>query len=50
MTPRLRARIVALGERVRREWPGVELRVTEAWDEDEEHGDRACTTRAAPRI
>lgn len=41
MTPRLRARIVSLGERVRREWPGVELRVTEAWDEDTEHGDRS---------
>lgn len=41
MTPRLRAKVVPLGERVRREWPGVELRVTEAWDEDAEHGDRS---------
>ncbi|MBN2193386.1 MAG: hypothetical protein JW751_11270 [Polyangiaceae bacterium] len=41
MTPRLRARLLMLAERVRREWPGVELRVTEAWDEDAEHGRRS---------
>jgi hypothetical protein len=41
MTPKLRARLVALAARVQREWPGVELRVTEAWDEDIEHGRRS---------
>lgn len=41
MTPRLRARLIALSERVEREWPGLQLRVTEAWDEDGEHGRRS---------
>jgi hypothetical protein len=38
MTPRLRQRLVRLAALVRRRWPGVELRVTEAWDEQREHG------------
>ncbi|HLV67277.1 MAG TPA: hypothetical protein VKY73_15755 [Polyangiaceae bacterium] len=38
MTPRLRATLHALARLVQREWPGVLLRVTEAWDEDREHG------------
>jgi hypothetical protein len=38
MTPRLRGRLVALSELVRKRWPGTELRVTEAWDEEREHG------------
>jgi hypothetical protein len=38
MTPRLRGRLVALSALVRQRWPGVSLRVTEAWDRDREHG------------
>jgi hypothetical protein len=38
MTPRLERRLMALNQRVRREWDGVSVRVTEAWDEDGEHG------------
>lgn len=41
MTSRLRARLHRLAERVDAEWPGVGLRVTEAWDEDIEHGKRS---------
>lgn len=41
MTPRLRSRLHRLAERVEVEWPGVGLRVTEAWDEDAEHGKRS---------
>ena len=41
MTPRLRARLERLARLVRREWPDVRLRVTEAWDERGEHGDRS---------
>lgn len=37
MTPRLLSRLAVLAVLVQREWPGVELRVTEAWDEDREH-------------
>src|ERR1700748_3592791 len=36
MTPRLRDRVVALAELVRKEWP-VMLRVTDAYDEQGEH-------------
>lgn len=38
MTPRLRTHLVRLAGLVGRRWSGVELRVTEAWDEDGEHG------------
>lgn len=38
MTPRLERRLLALHRLVRREWDGVGLRVTEAWDENGEHG------------
>ena len=38
MTPRLRQRLVRLAALVQRRWPDVELRVTEAWDEQREHG------------
>lgn len=41
MTTRLRVRLHRLAERVDAEWPGVGLRVTEAWDEDVEHGKRS---------
>ncbi|HEY6723504.1 MAG TPA: hypothetical protein VI197_05705 [Polyangiaceae bacterium] len=41
MTVRLRTRLHRLAERVDAEWPGVGLRVTEAWDEDVEHGKRS---------
>jgi hypothetical protein len=38
MTPRLRARLLDLAERVEERWPEVTLRVTETWDEEREHG------------
>lgn len=38
MTPRLEQRLLALNRLVQREWEGVSLRVTEAWDENGEHG------------
>jgi hypothetical protein len=41
MTPRLRARLVRLAELVQRRWPSLELRVTEAWDENREHGENS---------
>jgi hypothetical protein len=37
-TPRLCAALRRLGQGVSREWPGLKLRVTEAWDERREHG------------
>lgn len=37
-TPRLCDKLSRLGELVARQWPGMKLRVTEAWDEDGEHG------------
>lgn len=37
MSPRLKAGLDALADRVAAEWPGVRLRVTEAWDENDEH-------------
>src|ERR1043165_5323503 len=38
MTPRLERRLRTLNRLVRREWDGVSVRVTEAWDENAEHG------------
>lgn len=38
MTPRMKKALERLSLRVREEWPGVRLRVTEAWDENDEHG------------
>ena len=38
MTPRLERRLLSLNRLVRREWDGLSLRVTEAWDENGEHG------------
>jgi Hedgehog amino-terminal signalling domain len=38
MTPRLERRLMVLGRLVQREWGGLRLRVTEAWDENGEHG------------
>jgi hypothetical protein len=37
MTQRLKDRLDALAALVDSEWPGFKLRVTEAWDEDDEH-------------
>jgi hypothetical protein len=37
MCPRLKGKLDALAELVIAEWSGVKLRVTEAWDEDNEH-------------
>jgi hypothetical protein len=39
MAPRLRDRLEILGDLVIHEFPGVKLRVTEAWDENGEHTD-----------
>ena len=41
MTPRLRGKLERLARRVREEWPDLRLRVTEAWDERREHGDKS---------
>jgi hypothetical protein len=38
MEPELRDRLSRLARLVEREWPALSLRVTEAWDEDGEHG------------
>lgn len=38
MTPRLHERLARLAALVRREWPELSLRVTEAWDDGREHG------------
>ena len=38
MSPRLRRKLRLLARRVGDEWPNVRLRVTEAWDEQGEHG------------
>ncbi|MEZ4445836.1 MAG: DUF2272 domain-containing protein [Polyangiaceae bacterium] len=42
MTKRLGAKLDALAALVKQEWPGKKLRVTEAWDEDMEHGSRGA--------
>lgn len=39
MTQRLRDGLVRLSALVRRRWPSLSLRVTEAWDEEREHGE-----------
>ena len=39
MTPRLRQSLTRLSRLVPRAWPKLELRVTEAWDDRNEHGD-----------
>src|SRR5664280_1210711 len=41
MTPRLLSRLLRLTNLVRKEWPGIRLRVSEAWDERHEHGLRS---------
>lgn len=41
MSKRLRTRLHRLAERVQKEWPNLRLRVTEAWDEQSEHGARS---------
>jgi hypothetical protein len=37
MTTKLKAKVDELATAVKAEWPGVKLRITEAWDEDDEH-------------
>jgi hypothetical protein len=41
MTSRLRAKLERLARLVPAEWPELRLRVTEAWDERHEHGERS---------
>jgi hypothetical protein len=41
MTAQLSKLLSRLARQVEREWPGVRLRVTEAWDEEGEHGKRS---------
>lgn len=41
MTAALSRRLSRLARAVQGEWPGVRLRVTEAWDEEREHGKRS---------
>lgn len=41
MSRRLNKCLNALAALVKQEWPGVRLRVTEAWDENGEHGDHS---------
>jgi len=41
MAPALHDRLQALGALVAEQWPGVMLRVTEAWDENGEHSGRS---------
>lgn len=41
MSRRTHERLHALARLVEREWPGKKPRVTEAWDEDTEHGDKS---------
>jgi hypothetical protein len=41
MVPRAQDRLLVLARLVRREWPGVKVRVTEAWDENSEHGENS---------
>lgn len=41
MTPKLACHLSLLAVAVRNEWPGMKLRVTEAWDENNEHNPRS---------
>jgi hypothetical protein len=41
MTPKLAERLNRLADLVKQEWPGVKLRVTEAWDEGMEHSKKS---------
>ena len=41
MTARLRTKLERLARLVASEWPGLRLRVTEAWDERREHGEKS---------
>jgi len=41
MTPRLKEKLDDLAIRVAGEWVGVKLRVTEAWDENNEHAGKS---------
>lgn len=41
MSTKLKAKIDALADLVAAEWPGKKLRVTEAWDEDNEHSSQS---------
>lgn len=38
MTSKLEEKLATLAKKVKTEWSGVKLRVTEAWDENDEHG------------
>jgi hypothetical protein len=42
MTPRLAERLARLSRLVQEEWGDVRLRVTEAWDENGEHGNQSA--------
>lgn len=42
MTRRLQQRLFELNRRTVQQWPGVHVRVTEAWDENGEHGPRSA--------
>lgn len=41
MSRRTHERLHALAKLVEREWPGIKPRVTEAWDENIEHGEKS---------
>ena len=41
MSAKLRHKLYLLATKIEREWPEVRLRITEAWDENGEHGNRS---------
>jgi hypothetical protein len=41
MTTKLEQRVDALANLVKTEWPALKLRITEAWDEDDEHSENS---------